>query len=46
MLILTDDEVLARGLDLVRFDEARQAKAQQETNVDLFKEHYGSTPFP
>jgi hypothetical protein len=26
MLILTDDEVLAKGLELVGFDEERQAK--------------------
>ena len=45
MLILTDDEVLARGLELVGFDEVKQAKAGEISNVLLFKEHYGSMPF-
>jgi DDE superfamily endonuclease len=44
MLILTDDEVLARGLELVGFDEVKQAKAGEISNVLLFKEHYGSMP--
>jgi DDE superfamily endonuclease len=45
MLILTDDEVLAKGLELVGFDDERQAKSGQEANIELFKEHYGSMPF-
>jgi hypothetical protein len=45
MLILTDDEVLARGLELVGFNDARQARSKQESNDEVFKEHYGSMPF-
>jgi hypothetical protein len=39
MLILTDDEVLARGLELAGFDEAKQAKAGEISNVLLFTDH-------
>ena len=45
MLILTDDEVLSRGLELVGFDETRQARLKKETKEELFMEHYGSMPF-
>jgi hypothetical protein len=42
MLILTDDEVLAKGLDLVGYCEERQARVKKETNLVRFKDHYGS----
>jgi hypothetical protein len=44
MLVLTDDEVLARGLELVGFDEWRQSRVQKATNVKRFKDFYVSKP--
>jgi hypothetical protein len=44
MLILTDDEVLSEGLQFVGFNESRQARVKKTTNVQRFKEHYGSIP--
>jgi hypothetical protein len=44
MLILTDDEVLAKGLMFVGFNEQRQARVKYETNLKRFKDHYGSKP--
>jgi DDE superfamily endonuclease len=43
MLILTDDEVLTRGLHLVGFGD-RQARANKETNLERFTAHFGSKP--
>jgi DDE superfamily endonuclease len=44
MLILTDDEVLAKGLLLVGFCAVRQARVDEETNEARFTDHFGSTP--
>jgi hypothetical protein len=44
MLILTDDEVLTRGLDLVGFGDDCQAREKKETNVERFADHFGSKP--
>jgi hypothetical protein len=44
MLILTDDEVLAKGLAMVGYNEERQARVKRATNIDRFKDHYGSIP--
>jgi K+-sensing histidine kinase KdpD len=44
MLVLDVDDVLAKGLKLVGFDELRQSRVTKETNVKRFKDHYGSIP--
>lgn len=44
MLLVTPDDMLAYGLDLVGFDHRRQGRVKRETNVARFGEHYGSTP--
>jgi hypothetical protein len=44
MLILTDDEVLGKGLAMVGYNEERQARVKRATNIDRFKDHYGSIP--
>jgi hypothetical protein len=44
MLILTDDEVLCKGLDFVGFGAERRARVKKETSIDRFKSLYGSKP--
>ena len=44
MLIKTSAEILREGLELVGFNEQRQARVSNSTNRDRFKEHYGSSP--
>jgi hypothetical protein len=44
MLILTDDQVMAKGLELIGFGVERQARVKKETNVRRFKDGYGSAP--
>jgi hypothetical protein len=44
MLILTDDEVLTRGLELVGFGIDRQERVKDEENVLRFTDHFGSHP--
>jgi len=43
--IFTSDQVLVHGLQLVGFDETRQARVKKETNIEDFKAHYGVHPF-
>jgi len=43
--IFTSDQVLALGLQLVGFDEERQARVKKETNIEDFVAHYGVHPF-
>lgn len=44
VLILTADEVLRKGLQLVGFDCRRQRNASSPTNLRRFRTHYGSNP--
>jgi hypothetical protein len=45
VVILTGDEILARGLELAGFDrDRRQIRVNREQNVSRFKSHYGSEP--
>lgn len=42
--ILTTDQVLCHGLELVGFDKKRQGKVQRKKNRSRFRTHYGSEP--
>jgi DDE superfamily endonuclease len=44
MLILTDDEVLTRGLTLAGFGTHKQERVDDKANVDRFIDHFGSHP--
>lgn len=45
VVILTSDEVLRTGLEVIGFDHPRQTNVRRrETNLDRFKSHYGSLP--
>ena len=42
MLLLTADEFMQKGLKLGGFDIQRQARVGRKTNLERFKELYGS----
>jgi hypothetical protein len=44
MLILTDNEILAKGLEFVGFGVERQGRVKKEASIERFKSHYGSKP--
>jgi hypothetical protein len=44
VVILTADEFLRKGLELVGFDHRRQQQVCRATNLSRFKGHYGSNP--
>ena len=44
VVILTADEILRKGLLLVGFNVRRQQNVQRKTNVERFKDHFGSDP--
>jgi hypothetical protein len=43
-VIFTTDEILAAGLELFKFDGARQRSVCRKQNIDRFKTLYGSLP--
>ena len=44
VVVLTADEFLRKGLELVGFDHRRQQQVCRATNLSRFKGHYGSNP--
>ena len=44
VVVLTADELLRKGLELVGFDRSRQQRVCRATNLKRFKGHYGSNP--
>ena len=44
VVLLTADELLRKGLELVGFDCSRQQRVCRATNLQRFKGHYGSNP--
>ena len=44
LLILTPDEILQKGLELVGFSCRRQQNVTRPTNLVRFRAHYGSNP--
>jgi hypothetical protein len=44
LVILTADEIMSKGLELVGFDCHRQQNALRPTNLRRLKTHYGSSP--
>jgi hypothetical protein len=44
VVILTADELLRKGLELVGFEYHRQQNVSRETNLQRFRGHYGSNP--
>jgi len=44
VIILTEAEIMLRGLELCGFDRSRQKRVKWETNRRRFKSHYGSDP--
>ena len=45
LVILTEDEMLFKGLELVGFTLDRMENVERDTNIERFKAHYGSIPF-
>ena len=45
LVILTEDEMLFKGLQLVGFNRRRMENVKRDTNIERFKAHYGSIPF-
>ena len=44
MFILTADEIMERGLELMGYDQHRQLKVKRARNIELFRRSYGSNP--
>ena len=44
MLILTPDQIMRKGLELCGYDLKRQQRVKRETNLERFKDSYGSHP--
>lgn len=44
VVVVTADELLRKGLELVGFDRDRQHRVCRATNLLRFKGHYGSNP--
>jgi hypothetical protein len=44
VVVLTSEEMLRKGLELVGFEFDRQLKVKSEQNNTRFKAHYGSNP--
>jgi hypothetical protein len=44
VVILTTDEILRKGLELVGFDCRRQQNVSWPKNLERFRAHYGSDP--
>jgi hypothetical protein len=44
VVVLTADELLRKGLELVGFDHHRQQNVCQATNLHCFRGHYRSNP--
>ena len=42
--ILSPDEILQKGLELVGFSRRRQQNVARPTNLERFRAHYGSNP--
>jgi hypothetical protein len=45
LVILTEDEMLFKRLQLVGFNRHRMETVKRDTNIERFKAHYGSIPF-
>jgi hypothetical protein len=43
MNLYSPDGMLEMGLELAGFDANKQGRVKRETNVQLFKSHYGSS---
>jgi hypothetical protein len=44
VVLLTADDILERGLELVGFSYGRQQSRAREANIARFKTFFGSTP--
>ena len=44
MMVLTPDEIMQRGLELIGKDWQRQQRVKLETNIQSFNDAYGSAP--
>lgn len=44
VIILTANEFLRKGLEMVGFDRRRQQRVKRATNIQRFKDYYGSRP--